>query len=326
MKGPSSTALETINLAAGYGANRLFQNLNLRLVSGQLVCFMGPNGVGKSTLIRTIAGLQKPLEGSVSYFGSDFASDGLRKILSLVLTDPLKAPYMTVQELVTFGRYPHLDWRLQLSDNDRWIIERSIDRVNISSLRSKRLFELSDGQRQMALIAKAVAQETPIMILDEPTAHLDLNNRVEIMRLLKILTRETNKAILMATHELDLALQTADSIWLAGSGSSVICDTPEDLVLKGVFDDIFKFKGFDLKEGRVQHPVSKKTRLSLKGSGHSFLWTRNALERNGFEIVSGGEDIAVEVVVQNSIASWTLGKEKSVNSIAQLLEYLNELG
>jgi iron complex transport system ATP-binding protein len=163
-------------------------------------------------------------------------------------------------------------------------------------------------------------------VLDEPTAHLDLNNRVEIMRLLKDLTRETNKAIVMATHELDLALQTADSIWLAGSGATIICDTPEDLVLNGVFDEIFKFKGFDLKTGRVQHPVIKRTKVKLHGSGHWLLWTRNALERNGFEIVSHNQDVAIAISTDDSNVFWTASNERKISSIAELLSYLNGLG
>src|SRR5690606_34326801 len=119
--------------------------------------------------------------------------------------------------------------------------------------------------------------DTPVLLLDEPTAHLDLNNRVEIMNILRHLSRSTGKAILLATHELDLALQTADRIWLTGNAANIIEGIPEDLVLNGVFDQIFRFKGYDLKTGKVLHEPFRKTTIQLSGEGPAYLWTKNAL-------------------------------------------------
>jgi iron complex transport system ATP-binding protein len=320
----SLALIEIAGLSAGYHDKILFENLHLRIDPGTLVCFMGPNGAGKSTLIRTLSGIQPPLKGEVNYQGETIASTRMNSIVSLVLTDPVIAPYMTVFDLVTFGRYPYLDWRLKLSEDDHRIIEEAIAQVGISSLRQRRLFELSDGQRQMAMIARAIAQDTPVMILDEPTAHLDLNNRVEIMKLLKELTRRTGKGVLMATHELDLALQTADVIWLAGHQREIITGIPEDLVLSGGFDDIFKFKGFDLKTGRVQHIPYRNQKVSLTGDGHNYLWTKNLLERNGFEVVSESypTNITRIVISGKEDACWIVNDEKTYSSIAELLPYL----
>lgn len=264
-----------IGYRAGGTIHRLFENLNLALRSGELVCFMGPNGIGKSTLLRTFAGLHPPLSGTLPPVSPE--------TIAIVLTEKIQSPNLTVKELVTFGRYPFLDWHVALRDEDVQVVEKCIAWVGLGRLANTRLSELSDGQLQMTMIARALAQTTPILLLDEPTAHLDLNNRVEIMNLLRRLARKENKAIVVATHELDLALQTADRIWLA-SGKKIITGIPEDLVLNGSFDEVFQLKGFDLKTGKVHHEPFRNRQIQIIGGGHHFLWTKNALEREGFEI------------------------------------------
>jgi iron complex transport system ATP-binding protein len=279
-------------LTVGYNNLPLFKDLDLELHAGELVCFMGPNGCGKSTLIRTLAGLQQPLAGIVP------PKD--EKRVAVVLTDRVHSQHMTVYDLIMYGRYPYLGWDLKLSDEDVEIINQCIDLVRIRDLISKKVNELSDGQMQMTMIARALAQDTPVLLLDEPTAHLDLNNRLEIMNLLRKLAREKNKSILLATHELDLALQTADIVWLA-NGNTIKKGVPEDLVLDGSFDKVFRFKGYDLKTGRVQHEVFRKKGVKLTGDGAVYLWTKNALERNGFEVTASGD---MEVVIDKNEWRW----------------------
>lgn len=311
-------ALTTNRLTVGYPVAPapiiLFEDLMLNLYAGELVCFMGPNGVGKSTLIRTLAGLQKPIGGET---GRDSS-----KSIAVVLTDRVTGSNMTVYDLVSYGRYPYLGWMIQLQPGDLEAIERSLERVHIGHLRDKHLHELSDGQLQMAMIARALAQETPIMLLDEPTAHLDLNNRLEIMNLLRTLARTTGQAILVATHELDLALQTADVIWLATDSKEIKTGIPEDLVLAGSFDEVFKLKGFDLRTGKIIHqPFRTSFRIGLKGEGIEYLWTKNALERSGYEVARQGD---LEVVVQSEGAtSWALSG-KTLHSIGELLDELDQ--
>jgi iron complex transport system ATP-binding protein len=295
----------------------LFQNLNLTLHPGKLICFMGPNGVGKSTLIRTLAGLQKPLRGTVSIHPDKTTEHAI----ALVLTDKLASSNMTALELVTYGRYPYLDWNIRLSNTDRTIINQAMEATRVAHLQNKKLHELSDGQLQMVLIARALAQETPILLLDEPTAHLDLNNRVEIMNLLRKTAREKNKAILVATHELDLALQTADWIWLAGENRSLLNGIPEDLVLNGSFDTIFQLKGFDLKTGKVQHEAYRESSVRLEGEGPEYLWTKNALERNGF-MVSVHGSVRISINKEESNITWTVNHERRCKSIAELVSSL----
>ncbi len=308
-------------LSVGYIDHTLFEGLNLSLRSGQLVCFMGPNGAGKSTLIRTIGGLQQPRAGAVVVQGSNTSQSNPEKI-ALVLTDPVKDINITVEEMVSFGRYPFLKWTVTLSSRDEEIIASAIDRVNIGHLRKKRLYQLSDGQIQMTMIARALAQDTPLIILDEPTAHLDLNNRVEIMRLLEGLAHREGKCILMATHELDLALQTSDLIWLTGNERNIITGIPEDLVLDGSFDETFRFKGFDLKTGKVQHHPYRGRCIRLTGEGYAYLWTRNALERNGFDVSDDSGDIHVVVTRKNDRFVWDIGGNQTVFSPGALLDVL----
>lgn len=279
--------MKTASLTVGYGELKLFKDLDLQLNPGELVCFMGPNGCGKSTLIKTLAGLLPPLSGTLPKKDE--------KNVAVVLTDRIHSHHMNVKELITYGRYPYLGWDLKLSDRDNEIISTSIDLVRIGNLINKKINELSDGQMQMVMIARALVQDTPVLLLDEPTAHLDLNNRLEIMNLLRQLAKEKNKSILLATHELDLALQTADKVWLAND-QSIKVGTPEDLVLDGSFDSVFQFKGYDLKTGKVQHETWRKISIRIIGDGPAFLWTKNAFERNGFAI----EDDAKEIVTINN--------------------------
>jgi iron complex transport system ATP-binding protein len=307
-----SPVLETDQLSIGYpgknGDHVLMRDLSLALRPGELVCFMGPNGVGKSTLLRTLSGLQRPLSGTLSTIDE-------RKI-AVVLTDRVTASHMTAGELIAFGRYPYLNWSAALTTEDQRIIHESMELVHVSHLADAKLYELSDGQLQMVMIARALTQQTPVMLLDEPTAHLDLNNRLEVMKVLRKLTRTTGKAILVATHELDLALQTADLIWLATRDQKIIQGVPEDLVLNGAFDDVFQFKGFDLKTGKVQHEVHRDKKIKLIGEGHQYLWTKNALERNGYDVSEMGE---VRVQIENG--QWTVDSKRFA-TLATLVESL----
>lgn len=318
MSESTTIALQTTKLEVGYKKNNqnhvLFEPLSLTLTQGELVCFMGSNGIGKTTLIKTLAGIQAPITGAVTRHYST----------AIVLTDKISGSLMTVRDLVTYGRYPHLNWWLTLNDEDHQLIENAIRKVHLESIADKQLSQLSDGQLQMAMIAKALAQDANILLLDEPTAHLDLNNRVEIMNLLRLLARETNKTILVATHELDLALQTADKIWLATQDKKIVTGIPEDLVLDGTFDIVFQLKGFDLKTGKISHTPYRKTLVQLDGSGPEYLWTKNALERNGYELEADATTI-VRILTLSDKINWELTHNNintQFNSLAELLRAL----
>jgi iron complex transport system ATP-binding protein len=312
-----TTLLSTYQLSVGYGQNTVLSNVNVELKTGELVCFMGPNGIGKSTLIKTLMGLQQPLSGEIKFL----SSINRERQMAVVLTDRVQHPQLTVEELITLGRYPYLNWNLALQEEDKALVNKSIEQVRIQHLVDNKISELSDGQMQMVMIARALAQDTPILLLDEPTAHLDLNNRVEIMNVLKRLTRETNRGILLATHELDLALQTADKVWIATTDKKLKTGIPEDLVLDGSFDEVFQFKGFDLKTGKIDHPITQAKTVKLIGMGHEFLWTKNALERNGFDVRDGGQ-LKISVTTKNTKPVW-LFNATEYESLEKLLKALS---
>lgn len=322
---PRQPVLATVGLIAGYGGpsgnNVLFSDLDVSLYPGELVCFMGPNGSGKSTLIRTLAGLQKPLGGNIER-SAETTETPLPLSVSVVLTDRVTAANLSVRELITYGRYPHLSWSLQLKEQDTLIIEKTIANLKLEGIVDKKIYEISDGQMQMAMIARALVQDTQVMLLDEPTAHLDLNNRIEIMTLLRKVAHESGKAILVATHELDLALQTTDQIWLSGHQQEIIIGVPEDLVLNGAFDNIFRFKGFDLKTGKMQHKPFRNIVVTLLGEGPVYLWTRNALERNGYLVTPEPSTVAVTAHNQNN---WTVKAEDTELQAGTISELLNAL-
>ncbi len=311
---------------------RIHENLQLELRKGELLCLMGPNGAGKSTLLRTLAGIQPPLAGQVWIAGKELhqlsAADRAR-LISLVLTETISAGNMTVLELVALGRYPHTQWGGRLNAVDRIQVEQALEDTGIRELAGEKLYELSDGQRQKALIARALAQDGELIILDEPTAHLDLINRLQTMRLLRLLAIRRKKAIVVATHELDLALQSADRLWLLGNkAAGLTAGAPEDLVLNGKLAETFSRSGFffDAQSGQFREAPHSCTSLNLEGEGASRFWTQKALQRQGYEIVKESTPIMVRVIQNDdNLLYWELLKDNSkvrANSIEELIRLL----
>ncbi len=222
----SKAILDLHDLCVGYpGPHRtrtvVSSGINLSLRCGELVCLLGPNGAGKSTLLRTIAGMQPPLQGKVLLGGRDIHSLPkleLARMLSVVLTERILVGMLTSYEVVALGRSPHTGWSGALRDEDHAIVEESIRSVEAGHLANRYVNELSDGERQKIMLARALAQEPGVMILDEITAFLDLPRRIEIMRILRDLAHKRDGGIVVSTHDLDLALATADPVWLLPKG------------------------------------------------------------------------------------------------------------
>lgn len=285
------------DMSAGYpqrgGARMVVQPFSQTVAPGKLICLIGPNGAGKSTLLRTLAGMQKPLGGRALLAGHDIhrmnAGERARR-LSIVLTQKMEVGMFTSGELVALGRHPHTSWVGRLSAQDRAVVERSIRLVGAERLASRFFNTLSDGERQKVLIARALAQEPDLLILDEPTAYLDLPRRVETMALLRDLARQTGLTILMSTHDLDLALRSASHIWLLPEGGQVRAGAPEDLVLSGAFEAAFHSAvvAFDIESGAFRSPSDGAERVLLTGSGVQRTWTQRALEREGFTVLTEG--------------------------------------
>lgn len=334
----SAAALQTCELAIGYRRRRkgqfyLAQNLNLRLEAGTLVGLLGPNGVGKSTLLRVLAALQAPLAGRVLLDGADarrMTRGQLAQALSLVLTHAPQPSMMTGYELVALGRLPHSDWMGKLGDADRQAIAQALDAVKAGELARQALREMSDGQRQKLMIARALAQQTAIMLLDEPTAFLDLPHRVEIMRLLKRLARQTRRAMLISTHDLDLALRSCDQLWLMREGSMLV-GAPEDLALEGGIAATFRGDGmrFDAASGAFASDSPAGAAIHVQGAGLRETWMRRALERNGYR--TDAADLQAQICLQENgqAAEWRLsiGQDCSRHAtVAAVLAALKDAG
>lgn len=290
----ASGMLSAHGLSIGYagrsGTYTVQRGLDLQLKPGELVGLIGPNGSGKSTLMRTLTGLQPPLEGHVCIGGKSLTQLSHRekaRVVSLVLTDRIEVDHATAWDIVALGRYPHAHWWGGLSPADRQCVDRAIGMVHLDDKADKLLGELSDGERQRVMIARALAQDTPIILLDEPTAHLDLPNRVEIMLLLHRLAQQTQKAILLSTHELDLALQAADRIWLLSAGRGMECGVPEDLVFNGSFGRAFESRHyfFNPSNGNFSMNYHLQRQVSVSGDKTRMYWTLRALARAGYEVV-----------------------------------------
>jgi iron complex transport system ATP-binding protein len=242
--------IEFSNLSIGYKNNDkiVAQSLNSILFSGELTCLIGANGVGKSTLLRTLSGFQPPLSGEIVIQNkkiTSFSHKELSKIIGVVLTEKVDVRDMSVTELVGMGRSPYTGFWGKLTAEDKEIVWEAIRQVNISGLAERSIQTLSDGERQKVMIAKALAQQTPVIFLDEPTAFLDFPSKVEIMQLLHRLSRKTNQTIFLSTHDLELALQMADKIWIMDKKQGLVIGTPSELMQDGRLEDSFRCEGVE---------------------------------------------------------------------------------
>ncbi len=252
------TSLSTSDLAIGYKSKKnsvlVSQNINIKLQLGKLVGLVGANGVGKSTLLRTLSGLQKPILGKIFLEGKnllDLTRDDLAKKLSIVLTEKLPPSNLTVYELVALGRQPYTNWLDTLSEDDKIQVQNAINVLKINDLINKKHYELSDGQLQKVMIARALAQDTSLIILDEPSTHLDLEHKVSLFKLLKKLANEAKKAILFSTHDIDLAIQLCDEIIVMGH-TTIHQDEPCNLIANKCFETLFEPNSvrFDNQKGK----------------------------------------------------------------------------
>jgi len=242
----NNTILHTKNLTIGYTSKKevltIASDITISLKKGKLITLIGGNGVGKSTLLRTITAIQSPISGEAILNNKNLFSienSDLAQQQSLVLTDKLPSSNLTVWELIALGRQPYTNWIGNLTDEDYSKIKTAVQLTNIEHLVEKKHYEISDGQLQKVLIARALAQDTDLIILDEPTTHLDLFHKVSVFKLLQKLAHETEKCILFSTHDIDLAIQLSDEMIVMTEGFC-IQDQPCNLIEKGVFDTLFK--------------------------------------------------------------------------------------
>jgi iron complex transport system ATP-binding protein len=254
----SKKTIEIKGLSIGYRTKKQIKsvadNLNATIYSGELTCLLGANGVGKSTLLRTLSGFQPKLAGEIFIRGKEiitYSGKELSQIIGVVLTEKVDVRDMSVKELIGLGRSPYTGFWGKLNQADEEIVQSALSRIKIEDLASRPVQTLSDGERQKVMIAKALAQETPVIYLDEPTAFLDFPSKVELIRLLHRLTRQANKTIFLSTHDLELALQIADKIWLMDKEKGITTGTPAELRESGELEHFFQCEGvvFDHRTG-----------------------------------------------------------------------------
>lgn len=297
----STPIIEGCDLSIGYRSGKqvktVHRHLNFSLHQGELTCLLGANGAGKSTLLRTLAATQMPLEGSLKLLGRPIASYSERersRTIGVVLTDKTQAGGLTVYELVALGRQPHTGFFGRLHARDHEVIRHALQAVGITHKAQTYTSELSDGERQKAMIAKALVQECPLILLDEPTAFLDVTSRIETMNLLHRLAVEEQKAILLSTHDIEQALILADRLWLLTREGGLECGVTEDLILHNRMDSLFpqnKNIRFDLMHGGYSPIVSGQKSVCLQADDEMLRhWAQNALNRNSCFCLSEPSD------------------------------------
>lgn len=236
--------LEIENLAIGFN-KVLFENINAQVHPGSITSLMGVNGAGKSCLLKTLGHLIPRKLGNLKINGKDFSEYSIlefSKMVSLVLTEKFHVDYLRVDELVSLGRSPHTSWSGSLAHEDQGIVKQVMEQIGISDLSHRFFSELSDGQKQKVLIARALAQKPQILILDEPSTYLDIPSKIELIKMLRKIALENNVAIVMSTHDLDLVRLHIDQIWLMGSDGSFNSGSPEDIESAGLFEKHFRLE------------------------------------------------------------------------------------
>ncbi|MCT4586317.1 MAG: ABC transporter ATP-binding protein [Carboxylicivirga sp.] len=331
-----ASILQTQNLAVGYKRNNgsdnvLHRNINVNLHRGEFACLLGPNGAGKSTLIKSLSGFIPHIEGDILIDNKALASykrNHLSKVISVVLTERLQVTNMTVFDLVALGRTPYSGFFGTISHKDKDMVLQAIEDVGLIGFTNRQLVEMSDGERQKAMIAKALVQDTPLIILDEPTAFLDLPSKIEIVQLLKKLARNKQKGILLSTHDLDLALQLADKIWLLAQGRELEAGIPEDLVLTNGFRRFFEKEGilFDNERGSFKVEQEQLKTIRVIGKGVEYKWLSHALNRSGYQTTKEEGNYPHIEITPDQDQSFTLhqtdGSRKQLRTIEDLLEQI----
>ena len=323
------------NVAIGYKSHPtkvVKSGITLEALPSELVAIIGENGVGKSTLLKTLGGFLPPIEGKLTIGEKsvhEYQEKELAKILSYVSTEQIRVPNLNVYDLVSLGRYPHTNWFGKLMTEDRLLIEEAIVAVGLQGFEDRLVNNLSDGERQKVMIARALAQDTPIIILDEPTAFLDLSNKFELVHILQQLARTKGKTILFSTHDLTTALSESDRMWLMLK-ESIQQGSPEDLILNGSFNALFDQKQLNFDREKGDFKIRKTTtRLAIvTGDGERLTWTTKALERNGILVADSTTVNGASLNIQIGMNDWTIEhntKKQQFTSLYSMCQYLRDL-
>jgi iron complex transport system ATP-binding protein len=299
----SALRLQGLDVGYGKGSRRrtVLAGITTDLAAGELACLVGPNGAGKSTLLRSIAGLQPVLGGRVLLAGVPLARLTRRQVarqVAAVLTDRVEPGQLHARDVVALGRYPHTDWTGRLSPDDQDAVDTALAQAGAADLAAWQFSELSDGQRQRVLIARALAQQPRILLLDEPTAFLDPPARIGLLALLASIAVSGSVAVLVSTHDLELAARTADTLWVA-DGGTLTCGGPEDLAHAGTLAAAFTSEGteFDVAALGFTAADGGRPAAAIDGDGLERVLAAHALRRAGYQITSpaGPADVRVRI-------------------------------
>ncbi len=326
MRPEPRVALEGLELGYG-GAPALLCARSLAAEAGEFVCLLGRNGSGKSTLLRTMAGLQLPREGRVLLEGDHVArlspAERARRI-AVVLTERAGAPGLRVEDLVELGRHPHTSWLGRLGGEDREIASQALSDVGGDTLRGRSVDSLSDGERQRVMIARALAQEPRVLLLDEITAFLDLPSRVAIMSLLRGVARSRRTVVVLSSHDLELSTQLADRLWLLPGDGRLVDGLPEELALSSRLGEVFDSPAvrFSTERGTFELQAVRADAACVSGDPPAVLWTERLLVRRGFRL-AGASASAVVVDVRRAGEAWEWrgtcrGRALQCSSLAEL--------
>ena len=313
------------HLTTGYKRKLVTRDINAQLNAGELTCLLGPNGAGKSTLLKTLCAFIPPIEGEICINGvniSAMRAKQLAQTISVVLTERPSGMNMTVDQLVAIGRSPYTSFFGSLRAEDKAVVDKAMRLVSIDALRDRLVHTLSDGERQKAMIAKALAQETQIIFLDEPTAYLDYPSKVDIMKLLYRIAKEEGKTVFMSTHDIELAMQISDKIWLLDKKLGLKIGIPEDLAYDGSMERYFQRGGlkFDRATGSFEIVHDIVGGCCLRGEGCLRNMAEKALRRNGFSTDENDSHNIVEVATLPDGSEELLHNGKKMNNIEELID------
>jgi iron complex transport system ATP-binding protein len=331
MRKEDKANIQLNQLSVGYGQDgsapfEVLKNVNLSAASGEMVALIGSNGIGKSTLLRTLAGFQPWFAGDITVGGKSLKKltpSETAKLMCFVSTENVRIPNLSVFDMVAYGRFPYTNWIGMLSAEDKFLVSEAIRKVGLSGFENRSVMHISDGERQRTMIARALAQDTPVVVLDEPTAYLDVSNKYEIFHLLRMLAAEKGKTVVLSTHDLNIALREVDKLWLIAPAGN-FQGAPEDAVLSGWLNQLFKNDhiGFDVNEGEFFFKKEFRNKVKVEGEGLPLMWTLRALNRKGYQIVMQAKP---DFVVHAGDHHWRLlfgNLDKEFLSIYELLAFL----
>jgi iron complex transport system ATP-binding protein len=280
------------NLDVGYVKKTVVENVNINGIRGQLICLLGPNGSGKSTILKTLTGLLAPVNGTVFINGNDILhsnKDEMAKKLAVVLTEQLSLGFLTVFEIAAMGRYPHTNHFGKLSAADIKVVDESLTAVGAQKLKSRFFSELSDGEKQKVMIARALVQQPMLIVLDEPTSHLDVKHKVEVLKILQQLCSEKGITVVLSLHDIDLAIKACQTVLLIRHGKIVAQGTPEEVIKDGTIQMLYDIKGAHYNElmGSLEFNNMQEPELFVTGGNGTGAGVYRALSRAGYGMYCG---------------------------------------